>query len=75
MRHTRAKQLGGDEARIALVCCCDNDPSKPQRIDRYLKSQLEGAVSNPKIAVFVRTDLPDLKTKIATWVKNNKGES
>ena len=73
--HTRAKQLGGDEARIALVCCCDNDPSKPQRIDRYLKSQLEGAVSNPKIAVFVRTDLPDLKTKIATWVKNNKGES
>lgn len=73
--YTRAKQLGGDEARVALVCCCDNDPSKPQSLDRYLKSQLEGAVSNPKIAVFLRTDLPNLKDKIADWVKNNKGKS
>ncbi|QSJ20436.1 DUF1887 family protein [Nostoc sp. UHCC 0702] len=73
--YIRAKQLGGDEARVALVCCCDNDPNKEQSIDKYLKNQLEGAVSNPKIAVFVREDLPELKTKIASWVKNNKGES
>lgn len=71
--YTRAKQLGGDEARVALVCCCDDDPSKPQRLDRWLKSQLEGAVSNPKIAVFLREDLPNLKEKIAKWVKDNKG--
>ncbi|EAW36942.1 hypothetical protein L8106_21047 [Lyngbya sp. PCC 8106] len=71
--HTRAKQLGGDEARVALVCCCDNDPSKPQRLDLWLKSQLEGAVRNPKIAVFLREDLPDLKKKIANWAKDNKG--
>ncbi|MBE9256844.1 DUF1887 family protein [Dolichospermum sp. LEGE 00246] len=75
--YIRAKQLGGDEARVALVCCCDHkdDPSKQNRIDRYLKRQLETATDNPKIAVFVRTDLPDLKTKIATWVKDNKGQS
>lgn len=73
--YIRAKQLGGDEARVALVCCCDNDQNKEPSIDKYLKNQIEGAVSNPKIAVFVRKDLPELKTKIATWVKNNKGES
>ncbi|WP_449419089.1 DUF1887 domain-containing protein [Phormidium nigroviride] len=71
--YTRAKQLGGDEARVALVCCCDDDPSKPQRLDKWLKSQLEGAVSNPKIAVFLREDLANLKEKIAKWVKDNKG--
>lgn len=71
--YTRAKQLGGDEARVALVCCCDNDNSKKQHLSRYLKSQLEGAVSNPKIAVFLREDLPNLKGKIANWVKDNKG--
>lgn len=73
--YTRAKQLGGDEARVALVCCCDDDPTKPQSLDKYLKSQLEGAVSNPKIAVFIRKDLPNLKDKIAGWVKDNKGKS
>ncbi|QFS51970.1 Card1-like endonuclease domain-containing protein [Nostoc sphaeroides] len=73
--HTRAKQLGGDEARVALVCCCDDNPTKRQRIDRYLKSQLEGAVTNPKIAVFIREDLPNLKIKIADWVERNKGKS
>ncbi|MEG3870687.1 MULTISPECIES: DUF1887 domain-containing protein [unclassified Microcoleus] len=73
--YTRAKQLGGDEARVALVCCCDDDPSKSPRLDRYLKSQLEGAVTNPKIAVFIRQDLPILKEKIAAWVDLNKGKS
>ncbi|MCC3406032.1 MAG: DUF1887 domain-containing protein [Microcoleus sp. PH2017_10_PVI_O_A] len=73
--YTRAKQLGGDEARVALVCCCDNDPKKPQSLDRYLKSQLEGSVSNPKIAVFIRKDLPNLKDKIADWVETNKGKA
>lgn len=71
--YIRAKQLGGDEARVALVCCCDNDPRKPQSLYRWLKSQLEGAVNNPKIAVFIREDLPSLKEKIADWVERNKG--
>jgi hypothetical protein len=72
--YTRAKQLGGDEARVALVCCCDGNKSiNGQSMYRYLKSQLEGAVNNPKIAVFVRQDLPDLKEKIADWVERNRG--
>jgi hypothetical protein len=71
--YTRAKQLGGDEARVALVCCCDNDNSKKQHLSRYLKSQLEGAINDPKIAGFLREDLPNLKEKIAKWVKDNKG--
>jgi hypothetical protein len=72
--YTRAKQLGGDEARVALVCCCDANKSiNRQSMYRYLKSQLEGAVNNPKIAVFVRQDLQDLKEKIADWVERNKG--
>ncbi len=61
--YTRAKQL----------CCCDNDNSKTPHLSRYLKSQLEGALSNRKIAVFLREDLPKLKEKIADWVKDNKG--
>jgi len=77
--HTRAKQLGGDEARVALVCCCDdgNIPSTGEiiHIDKYLKSQLEGAVENPKIAVFIRKDLQDLKTKIIDWIEKNKGNN
>lgn len=73
--YTRAKQLGGDEARVALVCCCDNDPTKPQSLDRYLKSQLEGALTNPKIAVFIRKDLLNLKQEIKNWVEQNKGKS
>ncbi|MBD2139035.1 DUF1887 family protein [Anabaena sp. FACHB-1237] len=73
--YIRAKQLGGDEARVALVCCCDDDTTKRQRIDRYLKSQLEGAVTNPKIAVFIREDLPNIKIKIADWIIKNKGNN
>jgi hypothetical protein len=73
--YIRAKQLGGDEARVALVCCCDDDSTKRQQIDRYLKSQLEGAVTNPKIAVFIRKDLPNIKMKIADWIIKNKGKN
>ncbi|GAB1537930.1 hypothetical protein NUACC21_05850 [Scytonema sp. NUACC21] len=73
--YTRAKQLGGDEARVALVCCCDNDETKDITLDIYLKSQLEGAVNNPKIAVFLRKDLQNIRIGIADWIERNKGKS
>lgn len=74
--YIRAKQLGGDEARVALVCCCDGNKSiAGQTMYRYLKSQLEGAISNPNVAVFVRQDLLSLKEKIADWVDRTKGKS
>jgi hypothetical protein len=59
----RAKQLGGSEARIALVCCNDKPGS--------LKEELESDRRNPKVTVFGRKDLPFLSEKICEWVKTN----
>lgn len=61
--NTRAQQLGGIEARVALVCA-RNDPDS-------LRKELEIATRNRKIAVFGQQDLPDLKVKIMEWVKQN----
>lgn len=59
----RARQLGGAEARVGLVCCYDKPDS--------LRSELEVATRNRKIAVFGRSDLPSLGQKIVNWVKQN----
>lgn len=59
----RARQLGGSEARVALVCC-NHRPDT-------LRSELEVASKNRKVAVFGRYDLPDLGRKIARWVEWN----
>jgi hypothetical protein len=59
----RARQLGGAEARVALVCCHYNPDS--------LRSELEVATRNKKIAVFGRLDLQSLGDRILEWVKRN----
>lgn len=59
----RARQLGGIEARVALVCCHHNP--------EFLRTELEVATRNRKIAVFGRSDLPNLGQKIINWVKQN----
>jgi len=59
----RARQLGGAEARVGLVCSYDKPDS--------LRSELEVATRNRKIAVFGRSDLPSLGQKIVNWVKQN----
>jgi hypothetical protein len=59
----RARQLGGAEARVALVCCYD--------WAQYLKTELEVETRNRKIAVFGRQDLGSLAMKIAQWVQQN----
>lgn len=59
----RARQLGGSEARVGLVCCYHRPDS--------LRSELEVATRNRKIAVFGRSDLRSLGKKIAEWVKWN----
>lgn len=61
--NTRAQQLGGIEARVALVCA-RSDPES-------LRKELEVATRNRKIAVFGRQDWPNLSTKITHWVKQN----
>jgi hypothetical protein len=57
----RARQLGGTEARVGLVCCYDYPDT--------LRSELERVSRNKKVAVFGRADLRSLGQKLATWVK------
>ncbi|MDX2098386.1 MAG: DUF1887 family CARF protein [Leptolyngbyaceae cyanobacterium bins.59] len=61
--NTRARQLGGTEARVALVCA-RSDPES-------LRKELEVATRNRKIAVFGRQDWSNLSAKIMQWVKQN----
>lgn len=61
--NTRARQLGGTEARVALVCARSDADS--------LRKELEVATRNRKIAVFGRQDWSNLNAKITHWVKQN----
>jgi hypothetical protein len=67
--HLRAKQLGGDEARVALVCF-NNNPDT-------VKRDLEATVRDKKIAVFGCNDLKPNKfaKKMTQWIKDNSPES
>lgn len=63
--HLRAKQLGGDEARVALVCL-NNNPD-------WIKRDLEATVRDKKIAVFGCNDLQPRKfaKKMTQWIREN----
>jgi len=65
----RARQLGGDEARVALVCC-DDLPSE------WLKKELDFVVDDSKIEVFGRQDLDPTKfaRKLDLWIFRNAGK-
>lgn len=64
--YIRARQLGGDEARVALVCYYQT-PS-------YIKAELKTMIDDRKIQVFGRDDLPKLDEKIGNWIeKDNEG--
>jgi Domain of unknown function (DUF1887). len=58
--YLRARQMGGDEARVALICC-SNEPDT-------LKAEM-ALIGDKKIAVFGRDDLMDLSQKIEQWIK------
>lgn len=71
--YERAKQLGGDEARAALVCLAK---STKQNLSEKTASDLEremSAILAPNIKVFGRDDLDQLVDKIAEWVNAPKG--
>ncbi|MBD2206441.1 DUF1887 family protein [Calothrix sp. FACHB-1219] len=57
----RARQMGGDEARVALVCCYP----KPNDIKKRFMSQ----VNDPKVQVFGSEDILDLCEKLKTWIQ------
>ncbi|MGF1673720.1 MAG: Card1-like endonuclease domain-containing protein [Rivularia sp. (in: cyanobacteria)] len=60
--YLRAQQMGGEEARVALVCCSDEPDS--------LKAEITNTLRNKKIAVFGRDDLVNLSEKINTWIND-----
>jgi hypothetical protein len=57
----RARQLGGSEARFALVCGHSNKTK--------VEDQMSGTTSELSYKVFDRYDLPDLKTHLAQWIR------
>lgn len=65
--YLRAQQMGGDEARVALVCCSDEPDS--------LKAEISGKLPNKKIAVFGREHLQNLATEITNWIVQNDKEA
>lgn len=59
--YRRARQMGGDEARIALVCCYD----KPDKIKKGFMSY----INDPKVNVFGCADIANISEKLLTWIK------
>ncbi|MBW4458643.1 MAG: DUF1887 family protein [Nodosilinea sp. WJT8-NPBG4] len=59
----RARQLGGSEARVALVCGYHRAEE--------LQAELEVMGRDRRVAVFGRYDWPRLGRKIAEWVERN----
>ncbi|MEH2030752.1 MAG: DUF1887 domain-containing protein [Nostoc sp.] len=65
--YLRAIQMGGEEARVALVCCADEPDT--------LKAEIADTLSNKKIAVFGRADLLNLSDNIIKWIVDNDREA
>ena len=58
----RAAQLGGDEARVALVCC----ETDPERLEQEVADMLQ--IGKGKVRVFGSSDLPYLSDRFADWL-------
>ena len=59
--YVRARQAGGDEARVGLVCMYDDAPA----LQAEVESNLDAA---GKIRVFGQNNLSSLNTYIAQWL-------
>lgn len=64
--YLRARQMGGDEARVILVCC-SNDPDS-------IKAEIGNLLDQKKIAVFGCEDLIDLSKNISDWINQKDKE-
>jgi Domain of unknown function (DUF1887) len=62
--YIRARQLGGEQARVALVCCYD----KPKDLENEIKVDTEVDKEDPKIAVFGCKELDNLHVHIKNWI-------
>jgi hypothetical protein len=63
----RAQQMGGSEARVALMCCF-GDPES-------LKSELASLLGENQVTVFGQEHLDDLPKAISQWIKDQGGKS
>lgn len=66
--YLRARQMGGDEARVILVCCF-NDPEDP------IKAEIGNLLDQKKIAVFGCEHLTDLSRNISNWINEKDKEA
>lgn len=72
--YLRARQMGGDEARVALVCCFNEPDYSKDDIDS-LKAEVADLLEDKKIAVFGREHLTNLSQEIADWIAQNDREA
>lgn len=72
----RARQVGGDEARVALVCLHENPFGVEQEMAEMIGgfSQQRRAIPNRLVKVFGRPQLANLAEEIATWVIESSGK-
>ncbi len=66
--YVRARQVGGDEARVALVCCGYD----PEKIEQQMRRDID---TEGRIRVFGRKDLTDLATRLEQWINSQSGEA
>ncbi len=57
----RVRQLGGDEARAALVCCADD----PRHLEEDIARKWD---ARDKFRVFGQDHLPNLKQELENWI-------
>jgi len=65
--YIRARQLGGDEARVALVCCSD----APELVELEMRRDID---PEGRICVFGRKHLPRLAEYVSEWIQSQTGE-
>jgi hypothetical protein len=64
--YVRARQLGGDEARVALVCLSD----EPHNLEREMQRDF---AAEGQIKVFGQTHIKDLGNHIRDWILRQGG--
>ena len=64
--YVRARQMGGDEARVGLVCCAPND--NPENNPELIQSEIEETWdAQGKLQVFGVEHLPNLPEYLREW--------
>ena len=65
--YIRARQIGGDEARVALICGIE----KPEVLEREMRRDVD---PDGRIRVFGREQFPTLAEELAWWIKDQSQE-